>query len=68
MLIDRKMKKMELCEFVGIAPATMWKLGKDEYVALSVLDRICQKFNCTLNDIVEIIPDPPAEPETPTEE
>lgn len=52
-LIDRKMKKKDICELTGIGTSTM---AKDENVSLDVLVRICRALNCTMDDILDIIP------------
>lgn len=56
MLIDRKMKKKDICEQAGIATSTMAKMAKDENVSLDVLVRICRELNCTIDDILDILP------------
>ena len=56
MLIDRKMKKKDICEQASIATSTMAKMAKDENVSLDVLVRICRALNCTLDDILDILP------------
>lgn len=55
-LIDRKMKKKDICELTGIGTSTMAKMAKDENVSLDVLVRICRALNCTMDDILDIIP------------
>ena len=39
----------------GIAPNTMTKLRRDEPVAFSVLDKICETLNCDYGDIIEYV-------------
>ena len=56
MLIDRKMKKKDICEQAGIATSTMAKMARDENVSLDVLVRICRALNCTIEDILDILP------------
>ena len=58
-LIDRKMMKKELCELADVSPSTISKMGRDEIVSLEVIARICLTLNCTVDDILEIIPDSP---------
>lgn len=41
----------------GIAPSTISKMAKDESVSMEVVARICNKLNCTFDDIVELAPD-----------
>ena len=58
LLIDRDMKKKELAEKSGISIATITKGGEDGVVVSSeVLVKICSALGCTMNDIVEIVPD-----------
>lgn len=58
MLIDREMKKKDLAEAAGISIATITKMGKDSAVISSdVLVKICTALNCTMDDIVEIVPE-----------
>ena len=58
MLIDREMKSKDLAAKAGISPATLAKMKKDgATVSSDVLVKICTALECTLDDIVEIIPD-----------
>lgn len=58
LLIDRGMKKKELAKVSGISIATITKMGKDGAVISSnVLVKICTALNCTMDDIVEIVPE-----------
>lgn len=54
LLIDRDMKKKDLCQAAGISHASMAKLGKNENVTTDVLVKICTALNCDFSDIVEI--------------
>ena len=58
LLIDREMKKKDLAKVAGISIATITKMGKDGAVVSSdVLVKICTALNCTMDDIVEIVPE-----------
>lgn len=57
LLIDRDILKKELMQITGISPSTMHKMLHNENVALDVLDRICSKLNCKVQDIIEHIND-----------
>lgn len=59
-LIDRDLKKKEFRELVGISYSTMSKLEKGENTTVEVLEKICLKLGCGINDIMEIVPDSPA--------
>ena len=56
-LIDREMKSKELAEKAGISTATLAKMKKDGVtVSSDLLVKICIALECTMNDIVEIVP------------
>ena len=54
LLIDRNMKKKDLCVAAGISHASMAKLGKNETVTTDVLVKICTALKCDISDIMEI--------------
>ena len=56
LLIDRDMKKRELCSRSGISSATVAKMTRGESVTTDSLLKICVALNCTLSDIMEIVP------------
>ena len=45
----------------GIDKKLLHRLRKNENVEIFSLDRICRVLNCDLEDIVEYVPDKPAE-------
>lgn len=57
LLIDNKMKKIELMEAAGIGTTTLSKLGKDQFVSMEVLVKICKVLDCNFGDIVDYIPE-----------
>lgn len=54
LLIDRDMKKKDLCELAGISSASMAKLGKNENINTSIIVRICEALQCDTSEIMEI--------------
>ena len=56
-LIDRGMSKTELIKAVKISTNAMAKLGKNEDVRVEVLVKICGVLNCSIDDILDIIPE-----------
>lgn len=56
-LIDRGMSKTDLIKASKITTNAMAKLGKNEDVRVEVLVKICLTLSCTLDDIVDILPD-----------
>lgn len=57
LLIDREMKKKDLCELAGISHASMAKLGKNKNITTGVLLRICSALHCDIGDIMEFVDD-----------
>ena len=55
LLIDRDMKKKDLCAAAGISHASVAKLGKNENVTTDVLVKICTALKCDISDTMEII-------------
>jgi len=55
LLIDRNMKKKDLQQIAGLSPASVSKLGKDEYVSMEVLVKICGALQVDVGDIMEIV-------------
>ncbi len=56
LLIDRRMKRVELRDAADISSFTLARLGKDECVSMRILLRICQVLNCNIGDIVDALP------------
>ena len=54
LLIDKDMRKKDLCAAAKISHASMAKLGKNENVTTDVLVKICTALNCDFSDIMEI--------------
>lgn len=53
-LIDLKISKMQLAEKASLSKGTLAKLGKNEYVSLEVVERICNALNCPVYDVLEV--------------
>ena len=47
------MKRVDLRDAIHLSPSTLAKMGKDEYVALDILDKICTHLDCNIEDIIE---------------
>lgn len=57
LLIDKEMKKKDLCEIAGISPSSVTKMGKGGHVTTETLEKICLALECSVTDIVELVPD-----------
>lgn len=53
-LIDKKMKKGTLCQEAEISTSTMSKMKRNEPVSLTIILKICEALNCSINDVVTI--------------
>ncbi|RFZ79819.1 XRE family transcriptional regulator [Lacrimispora amygdalina] len=53
MLIDRKMKKIELQRAAGISGNVLLRLNKDEQVTMESLYKICRVLHCNVGDVME---------------
>ena len=59
MLIDRDMTKTQLIQQAGITTNAVARMGKGEDVRVETLAKICAALGCSMDDIVEVIPDQP---------
>jgi len=55
LLLDKKLKRVDLKTIAGISNNTLAKLGKDEYVSMESMDRICRALNCNIGDVMDIV-------------
>ena len=58
LLIDRDMKKKDFKEITGISQGTLNKLQNGGNVMVDVLEKICLNMDCSIDEIMEIYPDP----------
>ena len=52
LLIDKDMKKKDLCAKAGISPASVTKMGRNGHVTTEILLKICTALNCQIEDIM----------------
>lgn len=55
LLIERGIKKTDLISLCDISSNVVARLGKNEYVSLESLEKICRALDCQIEDIVEFI-------------
>ena len=55
LLIDKDIKKKDLCAIAHISPASVTKMGKNGHMSTAVLEKICIALDCSLDDIMEIV-------------
>ena len=56
LMIDKMINKTQLSEKAGITTNAMAKLGRNEDVRVEVLVKICTALDCTMDDIMELVP------------
>jgi putative transcriptional regulator len=56
-LVDKGMTKEDLRKEIETSAATIAKMGKGGYVSLEVIDRICTKLNCEVEDVIKYVPE-----------
>jgi len=66
LLIDKDMNKTDLRLATGVSTATLARLSKDEPVKMDVLVRICDRLNCNVGDMMDIVRD--GEESTPSKD
>ena len=57
LLIDKQMKKGELCRRANVSTTSIGKLAKGQNITVDILVRICEVLDCTMDDIMELLPD-----------
>ncbi len=53
MLIDKKMNHTDLKNAAGISFNILAKLGRNEFVSMDSIYKICLSLNCRIEDVVE---------------
>ena len=53
LLIDRKMNRTELKDAAGISFNILEKMGRNEFVSMESLCKICSAMNCDIGDVME---------------
>lgn len=56
-MIDKDMKKSDLERESGITHYALGQLTRGKDVSTEVLGKICQTLDCTIDDIMEFVPD-----------
>ena len=57
LLEEKGMKKIELQRKAGISGNILARMGRDEYISMESVEKICYVLNCRTDDILEFIPE-----------
>ena len=53
LLIDKDMKKKDLCEMANISTTSVTKLKNNQNVNTEIIEKICSALGCDVEDIME---------------
>ena len=62
LLLDKQMKKGELCKKAGISTNVLGKMAKGQNITVDMLARLCVVLGCTFDDVAEILLDEDEKP------
>lgn len=57
LLVDRDMTAAQLQQQAGYSANITTRLKRNAYISLESVEKICRALDCTLDDIVEFMPD-----------
>lgn len=55
MLLDKGLRRTDLISMAGISSNVLAKLGKNEFVTMESICKICNALNCDVGDIMEVV-------------
>ncbi|OXS60825.1 DNA-binding Xre family transcriptional regulator [Bacillus sp. V-88] len=55
LLIEKDMKKMDLKDKANITGNIIARMGKNSYIDMKSIEKICLALDCSPNDVFEII-------------
>lgn len=55
-LAKKGMTKSDLRTALNMGFGTIAKMGKNQYISLENIDKICLYLNCKVEDVIEVIP------------
>lgn len=54
MLIDKNMKRIEMQYLTGISGNILARMGKNQYVSMETIEKICKKLDCTVDEMMDL--------------
>ena len=57
LLVDRDMTAVQLQQRAGYSANITTRLRKNIYISLESVEKICRALDCTVDDVVEFVPD-----------
>lgn len=56
-LLDKNMNKTDLLKSANLTSQTIADMGKNKFVSMATLNKICNTLKCDISDVIEYIPD-----------
>lgn len=53
LFIDKNMKRIEMQHLTGISANILARMGKNQYVSMETVEKICKKMDCTIDEMME---------------
>lgn len=52
-LIDKNLNKTKLQQKIKCSSSTITAMGKNEFVSMDILNRICENLDCKIENVIE---------------
>ena len=57
LLIDKNMKRIEMQNLTGISGNILARMGKNQYVSMETVEKICKMLGCSIDEMMEFTDD-----------
>jgi DNA-binding Xre family transcriptional regulator len=57
LMIDKKISNSELASKAGVSLNIITRLKRDQYIAMDTIEKICIALGCSVDEILEFIPE-----------
>ncbi len=57
LMIDKKISNNELASKAGVSLNIITRLKRDQYIAMDTIEKICVALECSVDEILEFIPE-----------
>jgi len=55
LLIDRDIKKGELCKIANISESSVTKMANDKLVKIDIIVRVCEALDVNITDVMQLV-------------
>lgn len=55
LILEKDIKRTDLISMAGISSNIVAKMGRNEYVSMESLEKVCRALKCDISDIVEFV-------------